>query len=389
MHDPTPDELVEAAEGLVPLINSLRDEIEETREMPTPLVNAMAEADFFRLYLPRSIGGLEVDPITAMRVVEATSKADGSVGWCSVIAIVGAFFAAWLEKDIAYSLFGNPPDVRLAGSFRPEGTARIVDGGYRVTGRWDLASGVNFSSHFVATCKVADGNGLRMTPSGTPETRIMLVPVASSTVEDTWKAVGMRGTGSHDIVVDDVFIPAEHAFSLSEPARQEGLLYHPRLLMIAAWSLNVGNALGIARGAMDSFISLATDRGSTSSATLLADRPMVQSMAAEAEAIISSARAYVIDSVNRAWKAFGEGKSDPACEIASARLAITYAINEAVRAVDILFRAAGTNAIYTKHPLERYFRDVHVAVQHGSGSPTQIESSGKALLGRNPPGPGW
>ena len=184
-------------------------------------------------------------------------------------------------------------------------------------------------------------------------------------------------------------MPTPHTFSLTEPPGETGPLYHPRLLLVVAWTDTVGNALGIARGAIDAFIELATYRGSTSAPTLLRDRPLVQARLAEAEAILSAARAYVVDAVETAWEAVCGGVPDPGREIAQARLAITHGMHEAVRAVDLVFHAAGTNALYRKYPLERHFRDIHAAVQHAAGLPSHYEAAGQVLLGLRPEGVGW
>jgi alkylation response protein AidB-like acyl-CoA dehydrogenase len=272
---------------------------------------------------------------------------------------------------------------------RPEGKAYPVDGGYHVQGRWDFASGVQHANWLMCTCMVMAGDTPRRLASGAPETRALLVPAAAATVIDTWSVVGMCGTGSHDFVVDDVCVPALHTFSLAEPPPATTPLYSPRVLLVAAWTLTVANALGMARGAMDTFIELASQARSTSSPTLLRDRPLVQTQVAEAEAIISAARSYVFEAVGSAWEAVCTGTEDPRLEIARARLAITHGMHEAVRAVDRLFHAAGTNAVYRKHHLERYFRDIHAAVQHATGLASHVETAGKVLLGLRPHDIGW
>jgi alkylation response protein AidB-like acyl-CoA dehydrogenase len=217
----------------------------------------------------------------------------------------------------------------------------------------------------------------------------MLIPAASVTIVDTWSVVGLCGTGSHDFIVDDVFVPASHTFSFAEPPQAPGPLYHPRLLFVVTWTATVANALGIARGAIDAFIELATHARSTSSPTLLRERPLVQTQVAEAEAIASAARAYVLDAVGTAWEAVSAGVPDPSREIAQARLAITHGMHEAVRAVDRVFHVAGTNAVYRKNRLERYFRDVHAAVQHAAGLSSHVEAAGKVFLGLRPNDIGW
>jgi indole-3-acetate monooxygenase len=300
-----------------------------------------------------------------------------------------SLLSGWLRPDVGRAMFGQPPDVRIAGSLRPEGQAYPVDGGYRIQGRWDFASGINHANWLLCMCTIMDGETPRQTPAGVPETRSMLIPADAATLVDTWSVVGMCGTGSHDFIVDDVFVPAPHSFSLTEPPQAPGPLYHPRLLFVVLWTGTVANALGMARGAMDAFIALATQARSTMSPTLLRDRAMVQTQVAEAEAILSAARAYVLASVGAAWEAVCAGVPDPSCEIAQARLAITHGMHEAVRVVDRLFHAAGTNAIYRKYGLERYFRDIHTAVQHAAGLPVHIESAGKVFLGLRPPDIGW
>src|SRR5919109_1943518 len=388
-HAIPPHDVVAAALKLVPHIRARRDELETARRVPPSLVQAIAEAGLFQLHLPRSMGGLELPPLTAFRVIEEFSKVDGSVGWCTMIANGACFFVGRLRAEVGRELFGQPPDVRIAGSLRPEGKAYPVEGGYRIQGRWDFASGIDHARWLLCTCTVMAEDGPRLTPTGTPEVRHLLIPAAAATVVDTWSVLGMCGTGSHDFIVDDVFVPTPHTFSFTDPSEETGALYHPRLLLVVAWTDTVGNALGIARGAIDTFIELATYRSSTSAPTLLRDRPFVQARVAEAEAILGAARAYVVDAVGTAWEAVCAGVADPSRAIAQARLAITHGMHEAVRAVDLVFHAAGTNALYRKYPLERYFRDIHAAVQHAAGLPSHYESAGRVLLGLRPDGVGW
>jgi alkylation response protein AidB-like acyl-CoA dehydrogenase len=389
MRHSMPHDVAAAAVNLASHIRASRDELETTRRVPPLLVQAIAEAGLFQLHLPRSMGGPELPPLTAFHVIEELSKVDGSVGWCTMIATATSLFVGWLRPDVGRELFGQPPDVRIAGSLRPEGKAYAVDGGYRVRGRWDFASGIDHARWLLCTCAVMDADRPRLTPAGLPEIRHLLVPADAATIEDTWSVVGMCGTGSHDFIVDDVFVPISRTFSFAESPGQTGALYHPRLVLVVAWTSTVANALGIARGAIDAFIELATYRSSASAATLLRDRPYVQTRVAEAEAILRAARAYVIDAVGIAWEAVCADVPDPSREIAQARLAVTHGMHEAVRAVDLVFHAAGTNALYRKYPLERYFRDIHAAVQHAAGLPSHYESAGKALMGLQPEGMGW
>lgn len=237
-----------------------------------------------------------------------------------------------------------------------------------------------------------DGDAPRLTPSGAPEVRTLLVPAESTKIVDTWSVVGMCGTGSHDFVVDGAFVPAAHDVSRIKAPQAAGTLfsvYNAHVGQGATWSNTAANALGIARGAIDTFIDMATTTSSTMSTALLRDRPMVQMRLAEAEAILGGARAYVMESVRTAWQAALDGTIDARQHGVPLRLAITHSIHEAVCVVDIVFHAAGTNAVYRKNPLERYFRDIHVAVQHAAALPLHIEAAGKVLMGHPLQAVGW
>jgi alkylation response protein AidB-like acyl-CoA dehydrogenase len=280
-------------------------------------------------------------------------------------------------------------NFRGAGSLRPLGYAYPEDGGYRVLGHWNFASGIDHANWLYCPCIVMNGDKPQLTEAGTPKVRAMLVPSDQATIQDTWSVVGMRGTGSQDFVLDDVWVPDARTCFLGEPARETGPLYNLRLVFVTLFTSVAANSLGIARGAIDAFIELAARATSTRSTDVLRDRPLVQTRLAEAEAILNAARAYVIGSVRALWDEVCAGNSDPTLAIAQARLAIVHAMHEAVRSVDLVFHAAGTNAIYNRNPLERYFRDIHVAVQHNAAFPAQYESAGKVLMGLHPTDVGW
>jgi indole-3-acetate monooxygenase len=345
--------VVAAANELVPLIRAHQEHAEQLRRQPPEVAEALAAAGLLQMYLPQSMGGPECPPLTAFCAIETLSRADGSTGWCAMIASSLSAFMGWMPAELGALLAGDPADFRGAGSVR------------------------------------AMGDAPRLSPVGTSVTRTMWLPSSAATILDTWSVLGLRATGSHDFAVHDVFVPAAHSYSLAEPPCEMGTLYHPRMLLISLWTTTAANALGIARGAIDAFVDLAGRVSSTMSTALLRDRPLVQTRVAEAAAIVQAARAYVLTAVGRAWAVVGNGVEDPGPTVADARLAIVHAMHEAVRAVDLVFHAAGTNAVYSRNPLERYFRDVHVAVQHAAGLPGHYESAGKVLLGLRPTNPGW
>ena len=382
-------EIVAAAVRLAPAVRAARDEAERMRQTPPALAAEITAAGIYQMYLPRSMGGPETPPLTAFRVVEELSRVDGSVGWCAMIATALSLNVGRLPVEVGRGLAGTPADYRGAGSARPGGRAWEVAGGYRVKGRWNFASGIQNARWLYCTCVMTEGDRPVMSPAGSAVLRALWVPRESVTIVDTWSVMGMRGTGSQDFTVDDVFVPAERSCLSEARSNEAGPLYHWRSWYVHLWTPSAGNALGIARGAIDSLAEIAATEASTMSTNLLRDRSMVQTRIAEAEAIVNAARAYVFDAVGRLWSVLCAGETPSDQDIAQGRLALVHAMHESVRAVDKVFHAAGTNAIYSRLPLERAFRDAHVAVQHAAGLPSYFESAGKVLLGLRPGDPGW
>ena len=374
--------IVAAALRLAPLVRAARADAEQMRQTPPGLAAEMTKAGIYQMYLPASAGGPETPPLVAFRVVEELSRIDGSVGWCAMIATALSLNVGRLPTDVARELAGTPADYRGAGSARPGGKAWPVEGGYRVKGRWNFASGIQNANWLYATCVMAD-------TGEKPVLRAMWVPRSDVTIVDTWQTMGMRGTGSQDFTIDDVFVPERRSRLSDAPPVETGPLFNPRAWYVTLWTPSAANALGIARGAIDSLTEIAATEASTMSTNLLRDRPRVQERLAEAEAIVNAARAYVFDAVGRLWGTLSAGQEPTDQQIAQGRLSLVHAMHESVRAVDKVFHAAGTNAIYNRLPLERAFRDAHVAVQHASALPGYFESAGKVLLGLTPSDPGW
>jgi alkylation response protein AidB-like acyl-CoA dehydrogenase len=373
--------IVVAAKRLSPLVVAAREEAERLRRFPPDLVDRLTAEGLYKMYLPRALGGLELPPATVFEVIETLSLSDGSTGWCLMNANGVSLGAGWLAPEVGRQMFGQVTDFRAAGSLRPQGRARLVDGGYRLTGRWNFASGVLNANWLFCPTLVTDGDK--------STARTMLVPADAATVVDNWSVMGLRATGSHDFIIDDLFVPTAHSVAVAEPPIDPGPLYQSRLFLLLVQVLFAANALGIARGAINALLAMASHEASTMSTVTLRDRPAVQARVAQAEAMVNAARCYVIDSLSRLWMMACAKHPDPAWEIAQTRLAIPHAIHESVRAIDLLFHAAGTNAIYTANPLERPFRDIHVATQHAAAFPLHYESAGKVLLGLRPTEPGW
>jgi alkylation response protein AidB-like acyl-CoA dehydrogenase len=354
-----------AAETIAPLSQTIEDE----RRLPPEAVRALVEAGVFKLMVPKELGGAQTTAGTLLSVIEDISRADGSAGWCAMIGASSGLMSAFLDEAVAAEVYG-PADAISCGVFAPMGRATKVDGGYRVSGRWPFASGCEHSSWRMGGVFVEG-------PEGQPPTvRSVLFSAEQTRVVDTWNVSGLRGTGSHDLEVSDVLVPDARSFSLSSPARHEGGVYRLPFFGVLASGV-AAVTLGIARAAIDSIIALAKKKTPFGSKRGIAHRELVQLHVAQAEAKLRSARAFLYLSVRDAENEVeAHGKASLRGR-ALLRLAASHAATESAAAVDLAYEAGGATSIYAKHPLQRHFRDVHVATQH-----IMVSSTSKVLAGR-------
>jgi alkylation response protein AidB-like acyl-CoA dehydrogenase len=372
--------LTEAARELAPKITAVREAIERERELSAVLVDAMGAAGMFSLWLPKSLGGPELNAANYVRVIEELSRIDGSVGWCASVASAYSCIAGYLQPDVARKIYGGGRTV-VAGAVKPSGKAFIVDGGYRVTGHWAYGSGIRHSTWTLGNCVVHDRDGPRNEPNGPPEMRLVIFPTAAAEVIDTWRVSGLRGTGSHDYCVADLFVPEDHTIPYPvPPAVQHGLLYAVPLISGLALAI-AAVPLGIARAAIDAVIGLATEKTPHGSRTPLRDKPTVQADVARAEALLGSARSYLIATVGELWKEVAHEAAASLRRRAMVRLACAYAAQASAEAVDVMYNVAGGTALYETGRLERCFRDVHACTQHIATSTGNYELGGRVLLG--------
>jgi alkylation response protein AidB-like acyl-CoA dehydrogenase len=369
-------------QALAPLVEEYRDEGEQQRRLPQPLFQAMREAGLFSLWVPRSLGGAEVDVETSMRVVEELSRLDGAVGWNVMIAGNTSILWANLAPRITAAMLRENAGHVIAGTVTSgSGTATPVPGGFRVTGRWPFASGCHQADWLVSVCHIVEDGHPRAAPDGTPQPYTFVLPAASCDILDTWHTVGLRGTGSHDFEVRDLFVPDGRYFvARGGRSFQAGPLYNTSFYHL--WAPNIAAvALGIARAAIDLFLEIAASKRPTRSTVVLAQRETVQEKVGQAEALVRTSRAFLFDTVRETWPLLSEGRPVPERITALNRLAASTAVDYAKSAVDLMFTLAGTTSVYTRGRLERCFRDVHVVQQHAVVSPSGIAMAGRQFLG--------
>jgi alkylation response protein AidB-like acyl-CoA dehydrogenase len=386
------DMLLDAVCTLEPLIRAHANEAEQHRRLPQPLVTALAEAGLFRMYIPHTLGGLEVDPLTFYRVVEELARIDGSTAWCVWLASSNpTYVGGGLADPGAEAVFGRDPHVVTAGVVSPYGSAVVQAGGYVVSGRWPYASGCHHCDWLFCCCYVFDGDQMRRTACGAPEVRVLFVPITQVTILDTWEVSGLAGTGSHDVVIEQVFVPEAYSglFAAGLPPQSQhfqGLLY--RYPFILASALPIGAlALGIAQGAVEQAVELAQAKEPVGTSSRLGDHALFHVRLAEAVALVRSARAWLYASVQQTWEAMRSQAEVTVDERADVLLAAANATRSAATAVDIVYTAAGATANYRRSPLQRALRDIHAVTQHSATAPSQYESAGRMLMGLQPLSP--
>jgi len=373
---------LEVARALAPRIREQAAAIEAARQLPADLVMDIANARLFRVALPVAEGGLGADIVTTLHVIEEVARADGSTGWCLAMGINTLRQSAQFAPEVRREIFFSDPVGVSAGSANPRGRAVAVPGGYRVTGHWFFASGCMHSSAVHGACKVFDGDAPRLRPNGDQEVRIAyFYPKSIARIIDTWNVSGLRGTGSHDIEVEDLFVPEERTFSaLDLRARVTGPMNRMHGFDLAGCSFCcVG--LGVARAAIDAFVELAQVKVPRSSSELLRDRALVQARIGEAEALLRSGRALLFDVVEDMWETVLAAQPITERQRADLRLAMTHAAQSAAQATHIVCATAGTTSIFTASPLERYARDAEVVTRHNQLQFVNYEAVGRTVLG--------
>ncbi len=372
--------VIEAARALAPRIRALADETERGRRLPAELVEAFHAAGFFHMCVPRLLGGGEVAPATMLGVLEELGRADGAAGWCAMIAATSGVLAAYLAPETAKEIYGGARGAS-GGAFAPYGKAVAADGGYRVNGRWPFASGCEHCTWLMGGCVVEEQGKPKLLPNGVPNIRLMLFPAAAARIIDTWDVSGLRGTGSHDISVENLLVPAAHSASLitDQPTAAGALYVFPVFGLLALGIAAV--ALGIGRRAIDELTALAAKKTPALTRRRLAERGAIQVEVAAAEATLAAARAYLFGTVEEMWTAAQARGEMTLAQRAALRLTASHAVSASVSAADRMYTAGGGSAIYSASPLQRCFRDLHVATQHTMVNPATFELVGRVLLG--------
>ena len=368
---------------IAPALEAAAAEIDRNRELPETIVEALIERGLFRMLLPAALDGAEMLPARYVPVIEEIAKTDASTAWCINQNSGCSMTAAYLAPGVAREIFGGKRGI-LAWGPGP-GEAHAAPGGYRVTASWAFASGSQHATWLGCHVPVIEADGRpRRQPDGTPIVRTMLFPKSATDFTDMWHTIGLRGTASNQYSVKDLFVPEEYSVDVLSrrdlAAREPGLLYRFSSLMLYAAGFG-GVALGIARGTLGHFIELARDKIPRGAQKTMRNNNVTQSEVARAEARLSSARGWLLQSLAEITEAVAQRGHVTLDERMRVRLASTFAIHTSVEIVDMLYQAAGATAIFNENPFERRFRDIHSVAQQLQGRQQHFETVGQYLLG--------
>jgi indole-3-acetate monooxygenase len=356
------------ARQIADLARGMADDIDSARRLPPELVEALRDSGLLRAGAPVEAGALELPAGIALRCAEEVARGDASAGWCVSIGITSTLLVAYLPPQSRDELFGDGRGL-AAGVWAPQGRARRVPGGVVVSGRWAFCSGISHADVLFAGCVLED------------KPAVVALPTEQLQILDTWHTLGLRGTGSHDTVAEEVFVPDERVLSIFDgPVIDRPLYRFPPFGFFAACI--TAAAMGNARAAIDDFVDLAATKKGVAARRTLAERSTIQVAVATADSALEAARAGYYQAVETAWQASLDGPSVPLAARTRLRLAATHGARVSADVVRSMYDLAGGSAIYDGAPLQRRLRDAFTATAHFQVNEASRELPGRILLGQ-------
>ena len=365
---------VQSAEfqALLGRIGGAGDAIERERQIPHDIIDAMVDLGLFRLLVPRSAGGLEIDYLDYLAITQAVATADGSTAWCFNQNNILGTMASLMPEPLAQEIWSDNRSILCNGP-PAHSEFKQVDGGYSVSGRWNFSSGSRHATWAVGLERIADPNALTC-----------IIPKGEFTFIDTWQVNGLKGTGSFSFEAKDVFVPASRVYVEEQTPRDDGPLYLiPRSLFFGSGFGMV--ALGVARSALDAAIEIAT-RKKPQEQTLLRDQPAIQRIIGQAEATWGAANAFLQEKAVKLWQKALDDHDLPLEHRMELRLASSHAIRQGAQVADMAYSVFGSSAIFESSPIQRKFQDAHAITQQIQGRLEHYDSAGQYYLGFEPSG---
>jgi len=374
MSIPDSTEYTERARQLAVRVAERADEIDEGRRIPVDLAGDLADAGLFRLLVPKSLGGVEIEHPAFVEIVRIFAEADASTAWCVNQNNIFATDSARMPVETARKIWGDLRAIVTNGPPSIDTNAVPAEGGYRLSGHWDFSSGSSHSTWLAARAPVEGREGQAREP------RMFLVPKSDATVLDTWQVNGLRGTASFSFEVDDVFVPESHTYLESDAPRDDSPIFViPKIPLFSIGFATISVAL--ARRCLDDAIELAGRKTQRGVSGAMIDRSTVHRQIGETEAGLRAADQYLRSSAAVLWESAREhGKVEMDARI-EVRMASTHAIRHAAEVVDSAYELFGSGAIFKTNRIQRHYQDVHTIAQQIQGRATNFETAGRYFLG--------
>jgi alkylation response protein AidB-like acyl-CoA dehydrogenase len=380
--------VVRAALALRPVLRRYHAEIEREQRLPADLVAQLHEAGCYRMAIPRALGGLQVDPVTYTRVVEVLAEGLGSVGWNLANNSIGQLVSLGLPDDGIDEIYPPGHTTIMAGTaVQGGGHAVPVAGGYRVTGHWTFGSGCQEANWMLGSFQILDDGVKRRRPDGGalywrgvfPRVDVTIVP-------GSWDVSGLRGTGSFDWTVTDIFLPERRSMIHAgapvdnQWSRWPGITYAlPSVAWIGPHHSSV--ITGIARAGIDALIALAVEKTPRGRSGMLCEYPQVQDAVGRADAMLNAGRVYRSAMLGTLWNTIAGGMETTLEQRARCRLASTHAADCAREAMDLMYRYGGSTSFRRETRLAECWRDLQVVGQTATIGPEWYPIGGRAYLG--------
>lgn len=376
--------LLNEVERLRPIIKGNASSAEVNRKLSQDVYDAMYDAGLFTMLAPKAYGGLELHPVEVMKVWESVAHADSAAAWNLVMNQAIAAYAAWLPDEGAKELFRNGPPT-VAGALNPPAAATRVDGGWRITGQCPFGSGCHHAMWLAMPAVEMDGDQPKVDPAtGQPATFGVFLPRSEATILDTWHTYGMRGTGSTDYEVTDLFVPDRLVVPVA-PLQNPAPGFEGPLFRMWPWTAILGEAtvsVGVAATAVDEAVQLCKNKTPAYNATPLREQQLAQFQMAKARARVEASRDTLYRAAEEAYEDVVNRNALLSVESKiRLQLAVSFAAEACAEAVRFVNDATGTSSIRLQQPFERHFRDAHVLLQHSSKSSPRYGSAGRLMFG--------
>jgi alkylation response protein AidB-like acyl-CoA dehydrogenase len=373
--------LMRTAQELLPLVESEANETERLTHLTDRMVGEFRRTGLYGLLTPSVLGGAQLPYSDAMRIVERVARADGSIGWCLMVAnVMTGSLGSFLPDEGARTVFGKGADVTGAGNGVPRGAAREVDGGYMIKGHWSYGSGIQHAEWIHSGCFLMDGDKMRMTPDGTPDIVLCHHPRSSIVLKGNWDTLGLRGTGSYDYTLtqDEMFVPRHmtYKFNAHEPARG-GVQYSAGLVTITTWG-HTAWGLGVGRRTLDELAALGRTR--VDAFGKMGDSATFKQKFAEAEAKYRAARALVYDSWESIDDSYAQGRPADVEQLAMIKLCMRH-LHDVISENATFAHVASRGVSLRPSILQRCYRDVHTGTQHLLMADEIVQECGRVLMG--------